>query len=64
VSADFHVTDVGSVVMVEPVTDDARAWCARHLPDDAPMWGNSYAVEPRFVEDILVGIHAEGLSYA
>src|SRR3546814_7522561 len=61
---DFHVTDAGSLVMVEPVTDDAKAWCARHLPDDAPMWGNSYAVEQRFVEDILVGIHEEGLSYA
>jgi hypothetical protein len=64
VSADFDLHDAGSLIMLEPVTDDAKAWCARHLPDDAPMWGNAYAVEHRFIEDILDGIDQEGLSYA
>ncbi len=63
-SADFDLHDAGSLVMLEPVTDHAKAWCVWHLPDDAPMWGKAYAIEPRFVEDILVGIHEEGLSYA
>lgn len=63
-SADFHVYDQGSIVLLEPVTDDAKAWCARHLPDDAPMWGNAYAVEHRYVEDILDGIAEEGLTCA
>ena len=61
---DFHVNDAGSLVMLEPVTDDAKAWCARHLPEDAPTWGNAYAVEFRYIEDILDGIKQEGLSYA
>lgn len=60
--SDFHVNDAGSLVMLEPVTDDAKAWCTWHLPDDAPMWGNAYAVEHRFIGDILDGIEEEGLA--
>jgi len=61
---DFHVNDAGSLVMIEPVTELAKAWCALHLPCDAPRWGKAYAVEPRFVADILRGVVQEGLSYA
>lgn len=58
---DFHLIDHGSIALLDPLSDDALAWCARHLPDDAPRWGSAYAVEARYVDDIVEGIAGGGL---
>lgn len=52
---DFDVSDHGSIVLLTPRTDAARSWATENLPDDAQMMGNAYAIEPRYVDDILEG---------
>ena len=52
----------GGLAILRPLTDAAVAWCDEHLPEDAPRWcGNSYAVEHRYVGDIVTGMREEGL---
>lgn len=58
---DFNVHDHGSIVLLQPITKAAAAWSDEHLPDDAMMFGTAFAVEPRFVADILRGAIADGL---
>ena len=60
---DFDVSNHGSICLLTPLTEAAQAWVAEHLPEDAMTWGqNSIVVEPRYIEDILDGIVADGLS--
>lgn len=58
---DFHLIDHGSIALLDPLSDDARAWCARHLPDDATRWGDAYAVERRYLHGVVEGIVGDGL---
>lgn len=59
--ADVLVEDHGSLVMLRPCTDFGREWMDEHLPDDAPMLGSAVAVEPRYIDPILVGMLDDGL---
>lgn len=60
--ADVRLSDHGSIIVLTPDSDEARAWCEEHLPNDAPRWGaHGYAVEPRYVGDIVAGMEDAGL---
>lgn len=59
---DFRVSDHGSVVLLAPVSRQAKAWVAEHLPDDAIWWNNAVAVEPRYIGAIVDGIEADGFN--
>ncbi len=59
--SDFRVRNEGSLVLLEPLSNNAFAWVAAHLPDNVQYFGNSIAVEPRYISDILVGIQNDGL---
>jgi len=54
--ADFEVRNEGSIYLLRPMTDAAKAWCDEHLPEDAPMFGNAYVVEHRFIRGVVEGI--------
>lgn len=58
---DFELVDGGTVVLIIPVTRDARRWTEERIPDDAPRLGLGFAVERRYVQDILDGIAHAGL---
>jgi hypothetical protein len=60
-TADLHFTDHGSIWLMEPRTDAARAWVAEHIPEDAQSFGHAIVVEPRYVEAIVIGATADGL---
>lgn len=61
--ADFSIGNHGSICLLVPHTDDARAWIDLYLPADAMRWhGSSVVVEPRFIEDIAAGIETDGLT--
>lgn len=60
---DVRVIDGGSIVLLMPLTVSAEAWCREYLPEDCPTFGASYAIERRFVSDILTGLDMEGLTY-
>lgn len=59
---DFIVMNHGSIILLMPCTDHARGWCQEHLPEDAPMFGRSFAVEPRYIGDIVDGVLADGFT--
>jgi hypothetical protein len=59
---DVRVHDDGTRALVKPETDLARDWIRRHVsPDgDQPHWP-TLIVEPRFLDDLLVGMFNDGL---
>lgn len=59
---DFETSDHGSVVLLTPHTEAAREWAGEYLPDDAPRFGHAYAVEHRYIDDIVAGIQSDGLT--
>lgn len=59
---DFILQDHGSISLLTPITEAAREWVAEHLPEDAPIFGLSFAIEHRCVEPILHGIADAGLT--
>jgi hypothetical protein len=59
-SHDFAVHNEGSIFLLEPLSDDAQNWIEEHIPGDAQYFGNSVAIEHRYVIDVIDGIHADG----
>jgi len=61
-ATDFTITPGGSIWLLTPITPEATTWTSDHLPADATHWGFSFAIEARFVEDIVYGIQEDGLT--
>ena len=59
---DIFVQDEGSIVVLYPHTPNGEEWMEMHMPEEAPRWGQGYAIEARYVSDILVGLIEGGLS--
>ncbi len=59
---DFSLVNHGSIYLLTPRTPAAEQWAAKHLPDDAMTWGPAVVVEPRYVEEIALGIGRDGLT--
>lgn len=60
--ADFLIQHEGSIALLYPNSDEARAWVEQHIPLDAPRHGRAIAVEARYIDDIAFGINNDGLS--
>ena len=58
---DFTVSNHGSIALIRPQTDAARAWLRDNVEDAAQYLGASLAVEPRFLDGLLDGIANAGL---
>ncbi len=58
---DIVVENHGSIVLLQPLTEAGHFWLDHHLPYDAQKWGSAYAVEPRYVQDIIDGMENDGL---
>ena len=59
---DVRVIDHGSVVMVAPLTAEARRFAEENVALESWQWlGDAFAVEPRYVGDLVDGMEAEGL---
>lgn len=52
-----------SVYVLSPVTEAGKAWLEANLAD-AIRYGHGYAVEWRYLDDIVEGMKADGLSRA
>ena len=54
---DFSIKDIGSLVLVRPLTDDAKAWIDANCQAEDWMWfGGALAVEHRYVNSIVEGL--------
>ncbi len=62
-TTDFTITDHGSIVILRPHSPAAHSWVEDHIPEDAQVWAGGIVVEPRYVLDIVDGIHADGLIF-
>lgn len=51
----------GFLFLVIPFTDQGREWLDEHIAEDAQWWCGGVVVEPRYVEDIVVGAEDAGL---
>jgi hypothetical protein len=58
---DFSVRDEGTLFLLYPQSEAAKAWVEEHIPEDATYWGNAVVVEHRYIQDILAGINEDGL---
>lgn len=61
-SADFVIADHGSIILLLPQTEEAKAWCEVHLPEDRPLFGAATAIERRYFADIYQGIIDDALT--
>lgn len=62
IPTDFTVTDHGSIILLRPLTPEARDWVDEYLPADAQWHGRAIAVERRYFEDIYDGLTSAGLT--
>lgn len=60
---DVHVLDDGSIMLLTPRTDRAITHFDEHMPDDVQMMGNGYAVERRYVDDIVQDMREQGFTF-
>jgi hypothetical protein len=60
----FAGQDSGSIILLQPLTREARNWAEEHLSEDAQYFGDSIAIERRFFADILRGLTNDRLSFA
>lgn len=59
---DIQIENHGSIVLLRPLSDEASDWIDEHIPDDALWFAGALVVEPRYVDDIIEGMSADGLS--
>lgn len=62
IKTDFTVQGGGTVYLLCPITDKAEEWIEENIPEDAQKLGVNVAVEHRYIEDIIEGIRADGLT--
>jgi hypothetical protein len=62
-TADFSLSDHGSVALVTPLSPSAREWVDENVSLESWQWvGGSFACDPRYVDDLVAGITGDGLT--
>jgi hypothetical protein len=59
--ADAEISNHGSIVILTPLTEPARAWISENLPGDVMRWAGGIVIEPRYIGPIVDGMIADGL---
>ena len=59
---DIKVENHGSIILFTPLTTKAKRWVNENLPLESWQWlGKSFAVEPRYADDLVSGMQNDGL---
>jgi hypothetical protein len=61
-TVDVQVFGGGTVFLLLPVSDEAKAWLNQHTEEDAPHLGHALAVEHRYLEDLIHGLVDAGFN--
>ena len=61
--ADFGVRNEGSIFLLWPQTDAAKAWVADNIGDDVTYYGGAIVIECRYMWDIKDGVECDGLTF-
>ena len=60
---DFEITNEGTVVMVKPLTDEAKEWVDENVHTEGWQWMcGAFACAHRMAGDLISGIEAEGFT--
>lgn len=60
-TSDFNFRNEGTIILLIPVSDQAKDWTAQNLQAEAwQKLGDGIAIYPRMFQDILDGINAAG----
>jgi hypothetical protein len=62
--ADVAVQNGGTIFVVHAQTEAGEQWIDENLPDDAMSFGGGIVVEHRYIDDIVAGMRADGLTVA
>ena len=62
-AADFSIRDEGSIVLFEPLNDDARDHLTENVQEDAQWWGGALVVEHRYARDLVNGLASAGFTF-
>lgn len=61
--ADFFLSNQGSIALLTPLTEAGKVWADEHLNgEETQHWGRATVIEPRYVQPIVEGIEADGLT--
>lgn len=63
-SSDFVVRDEGTIWLFTPLTPRALQFLSEYIQEDAQYFGDSLAVEHRYVEGLLHGLREHGMKVA
>jgi hypothetical protein len=58
---DFLVEDHGSIMILQPLSAEAKVWAEENL-GEAMRWGGGVVIEPRYLPPIIDGILGEGMT--
>jgi hypothetical protein len=59
---DFTIEGGASVYILTPHSAEAKEWVADCIPEDALRYGHGVAIQWLYLDDIIEGIKAEGMS--
>lgn len=59
---DFDIADHGSIIILRPLTEDARYWVDDNLSPDTQWFAGGAAVERRYFPPIYAGVLDAGLT--
>ena len=62
VQPDFRLRDEGSIVILDPLNEQAESWGTEHLEESVLRWGRGFVIEPRYVGAIVDGLVHEGFA--
>jgi hypothetical protein len=60
-SVDFLLRDEGTIWLFTPLTPAALQFLSEHIQGDPQYFGDSLAVEHRYVSDLIVGLREHDL---
>jgi hypothetical protein len=67
---DFSISYHGTLALLHPHTDLCHAWINENVQTEASQWfgsgaaGGALAVEPRYLDHLVEGLHAAGFLQA
>jgi hypothetical protein len=60
---DFRISDQGSIVLIEPVSDAAREWTAENVQLENWQWlGPAFTVDHRMADPLIAAIVDDGFA--
>jgi hypothetical protein len=59
---DFRIMDHGSIKLLFPDSDAAKAWVAENVAEDHQTYAGGIVVEPRYIEDLTIGLLDAGMT--